>query len=78
MSKYEILKEFIEESLEREKENFREASKSAGVNCAGASMAIGAVDAFEEVLTYIEELEEEALSPELKNERNRRELNGDL
>lgn len=55
--KYDILKGLINEWIEREKENFEDAKKSAGVNCAGANMAIGAIDAYKQVLSDIKELE---------------------
>ena len=60
MSKYKILKELINDWIDREKENFDEARKSAGVNCAGAAMALGAIDAYKQVLSDIDELEQEA------------------
>lgn len=58
MSKYKILKEQIQEWIEREKENFDEARKY-GVNTPGASMAVGAIEAYEQVLRDIAELESE-------------------
>jgi hypothetical protein len=61
MSKYEILKECIGEWLERERDNYEEAKKSAGTNCPGACMAAGAIEAYEQVLSDITELEKEVL-----------------
>lgn len=61
MSKYDVLKELIGEWIEREKENFEEARQSAGVNCPGACMASGAIEAFRQVLSDIEEFERVAV-----------------
>jgi hypothetical protein len=55
--KYKILKEAINEWIDLETENFNEAKASAGVNCAGAAMALGALDAYRQVLSDIKELE---------------------
>lgn len=63
MSKYDILKELIREWIEREEEDLDEAVASAGTNCAGASMAMGALDAYKQVLADIDELEREVTHP---------------
>ncbi len=59
MSKYAVLKELINEWIERERENMEEALPS-GVNCAGYCMAAGAFEAYCQVLSEIAELETEA------------------
>lgn len=56
---YKILKELINEWIELEKENYSEAKAVAGIDCAGACMANGAIDAYKQVLSDIEELEKE-------------------
>jgi hypothetical protein len=61
MSKYKILKELICEWIDREQENFSEAKQSAGINCPGACMALGAIDAYKQVLEDISSLEQEAV-----------------
>jgi hypothetical protein len=57
--KYDTLKELIGEWIEREEENLEEARASAGINCAGAGMAMGALDAYRQVLSDIADLEAE-------------------
>lgn len=57
MNNYSALKEQIDDWIQREKENLEEATKVAGINCVGAGMAMGAIDAYEEVLSAILELE---------------------
>ena len=59
MKKYDKLKELINEWIEREKENYDEAKRSAGINCCGCCMASGALDAYKKVLADIKELESE-------------------
>lgn len=54
------LKELLQEYIEREKEEFKDAKESAGPNCPGACLALGALDAYRQVLTDIEDLEQEA------------------
>lgn len=61
MSKYTILKEQINEWIEREKQNLKEAMEDGGINCIGAGMAMGALDAYRQVLLDIEELERVAV-----------------
>ncbi len=55
--KYNTLKKLINEWVEREKENYDEAKKSGGVDCCGACLALGALDAYQQVLGDIKELE---------------------
>ena len=55
--KYKILKEVINEWIEREHENLHDAVKSAGSNSVGAAMCMGALEAYKQVLSDIEELE---------------------
>jgi hypothetical protein len=59
--KYKIIKELIGEWIEREQENYEEAVESAGINCCGACMASGALEAYRQVLSDIESLEQEAV-----------------
>lgn len=63
MNKYQILKELINAWIEREKENMQDIRRTNGTNCAAYSMALGAVDAYQQVLTDIAELETEAVLP---------------
>jgi hypothetical protein len=58
MSKYAILKELINEWIERERENMEHALPF-GVDCAGYSLAAGAFEAYCQVLSDIAELESE-------------------
>lgn len=58
MSKYAVLKELINEWIEREQENMQQALPS-GVDCAGYCMAAGAFEAYCQVLSDIAELETE-------------------
>jgi len=58
--KYLILKELISEWIEREMENYEEAVRLVGTECPGACLAAGALDAYQQVLRDIEELEREA------------------
>lgn len=60
MSKYAVLKEYISDWIYREEENFKDAKEAGGVNCVGAGMALGAIDAYRQVLADISELEKEA------------------
>lgn len=57
---YKILKELINQWIEREEENYDEA-KVFGVDCAGAAMALGALDAYNQVLSDIASLEQTAV-----------------
>lgn len=59
--KYKILKELINEWIEHETENYNEARSLAGINSPGACMASGAIDAYRQVLSDIEELQMEAV-----------------
>lgn len=61
MNKYKALKEFINEWIKRESENYSEAHRLAGVNSPGACMALGAIDAYKTTLKDIEELEQEVV-----------------
>ncbi len=54
-----FIKEHINSCIESEEENLQEAIKSAGSNCAGAAMAMGALDAYKDVLEYLTELDKE-------------------
>lgn len=65
MSKYKIIKELINERIDREKENYQEARELSGVNSPGACMASGAIDAYNTVLSDIAELEREAVIDEV-------------
>jgi hypothetical protein len=58
-SKYDELKHLIHEWIDCETENLNAARISAGINCAGSSMAMGAIDAYRQVLADIEELEQD-------------------
>ena len=57
--KYAILKELINDWIEREMYNLEEARLSAGIDCPGACLASGALEAYRQVLSDIEELETE-------------------
>lgn len=57
--KYTVLKRLIGEWLERENENLDEAQRLGGSNTPGAAMAMGAIEAYEQVLRDIAELEQE-------------------
>ena len=59
--KYKILKELINEWIEREQENLKESLELAGHNSPGACMAMGALDAYKQVLSDINELEAEVV-----------------
>lgn len=61
MSKYDILKEMINDWLDREKKNFQDARKSAGINSPGSAMALGAMEAYQQVLDDISKLENEVV-----------------
>ena len=54
-----FIKEHINSCIESEEENLQEAIKSAGSKCAGAAMAMGALDAYRDVLEYLTELDRE-------------------
>lgn len=58
MSKYAVLKELVQAWINQEKENMQEA-KSAGINSPAFCMAIGAHDAYKQVLSDIAALEAE-------------------
>ena len=45
----------ISELLEREKEYYQEAHRLSGSDCAGAAMAMGAIDTLMELKVYLEE-----------------------
>lgn len=64
MNKYDVLVELIEEWIESEQESYEEARESAGVNCCGACMAQGALDAYRQVLADIASLQETAEIPD--------------
>lgn len=51
--KIEKLEEFLKEQIESERENYEEAKKNGGANSVGAAMAIGALDAYQDVLNWI-------------------------
>lgn len=59
--KYKILKQLIGEWIERETENLIDIRKTNGVNCVAYGMASGALDAYKQVLSDIEELESEGV-----------------
>lgn len=59
MDKYKLLIDLINQCIEQERENQKEAAKSAGVNCCGSCMAMGAIDAYRQVLSDIGELTQE-------------------
>ena len=61
MSKYKILKELINEWIEREKEDLAECKDHGGYNTVGAGMAMGALEAYRQVLTDISQLERTAV-----------------
>ena len=63
MNRCQILKELIRSKIENERENLNEA-RSAGTNSPGYSMAIGAIDAYNIILSEIDELETEIIAPE--------------
>lgn len=56
--KYTILKELIREWIDRETENLKEIRKDGCANTVGEGMAMGAHEAYCQVLNDIEELEQ--------------------
>lgn len=50
----EELRDWLINRIEDEQINFKEASKLAGINCPGANQAIGALDAYREVLEILD------------------------
>lgn len=67
MSKYKILKEQINAWKYREHENLAEAQRLAGNNSPGFAMALGAIEAYDQVLSDIEELESCIVIPGLQD-----------
>lgn len=59
MNKYEILEGLIKQWLNRAKEDYEEARKIGGVNCTGACIASGAIDAYNIILNDIQALKRE-------------------
>lgn len=59
--KYKILKELIYEWIERETENLLEIRKDGHSNTVGEGMAMGAQEAYHQILNDINELEKEAI-----------------
>lgn len=55
--KYHELESVILEAIDDEIVNRDEAKKSAGINCPGCCMAMGAIDAYREVLRMIDDVE---------------------
>lgn len=49
----ENLKKFLKEQIESEREDYEQAKKNLGANSVGAAMAIGALDAYQDVLNWI-------------------------
>jgi hypothetical protein len=59
--KYEILKEAILDWKQTAKEDLKEAQRVAGHNCYGAGFAAGEIQAYEQILSDIEELKSVAV-----------------
>lgn len=61
MEKYKILQELINQWVEREKEKLKELREYEGINSPAVCRAVGALSAYEQVLSDIAELEREAV-----------------